>query len=361
MERLPFGKTIRMPCMRKGLCAYPDEVILLGQDVLAKMATTAHGIPVVIEHPEVPITEESVKQIPIVGRVSAMDYVAASDEWYVDFVVDTKEAIDLLKSDYGVSTAWYGELYGPGGTLNNVPYDKELMGATYEHLAIVSKPRYEMATNPIFLNSKTEPCNMNMKPANIDTKQSTTPTGSKPMKFSLWRNKRDEIKVNEGDDVMVNMDGKDMKLCDMVDEYKKSKSPKEEPKKASKTLSEDDMVEIDGESMSVKDLIAALKGGRQDASAELNKPGEGAPEGFVAEGVDDKMGVAKAVGVEENAKDAADEDAKDEAKDEAKTNARFNSLKAKHENGAPEETEAWLSTHKRVELGKLRYGSPQTK
>lgn len=352
MERLPFGKTIRMPCMRKGLVKYPDETLLVGQSVLAEMSKTAHGIPVVIDHPGITIDEESVRSaVEIHGRVSSFDYEPADDEWFANFVVDTKEAIDLLKSGYGVSTAWYGEKYGPGGTMNNVPYDKELMGGTYEHLAIVSNPRYEMATNPIFMNSKDAPCKVNDKSDNIDDKQSK-PVGSKLMKFSLWRNKRDDIKVNEGDEVMVNMDGEDKKLCDMVDEYKKSKAPKQ----ASKVLAEDDMIDIDGESMSVRDLIAALKG-RKEASVDMAVPAQGEPEGFATQDKNDKMGVAQAVGVAENA-DQADGDAEEKEKEDAKTNSRFKTIKEVKENSvAPEPTEEWISTHKRVELGRLRYGS----
>jgi len=347
MERLPFGKTIRMPCMRKGLCAYPDEVILLGQDVLTQMSKTAHGIPVVIEHPGVPIDEESIESIGIHGRVSSMDYDAERDEWFANFVVDTKEAVELLQSGYGVSTAWYGEKYGHGGTMNNVPYDKELMGAVYEHLAIVQSPRYEMAMNPIFMNSKDNSCKVESNMCTIEDKQSD-PAGGKQMKFSLWRNKRDEIKVNEGDEVMVNVGGEEKKLNELIEEYKKSK---EEPaKKASKVLTEEDMVDIDGVSMSVKELIAAVQG-RKEASVQMDVPAKEKLEGFDLQDKDDKAGLADAV--KGNGDDADEDD-----KEEAKTNSRFQDLKEAHENGKYEEPEeAWISTNKRVEMGKLRYGS----
>lgn len=359
MQRLPFGKTIKMPCMRKGLCEYPDSRILLGQKVLEDLSKTAHGIPVVIEHPDMPIDEKSMAHVPIHGRVTNMEYNSTSDEWEANFVVDTQEAIDLLKKGHGVSTAWYGTKYGPGGTMNNVPYDKELQAGEYEHLAIVSQPRYEMARNPIFMNSAGTPCKTAAVPAIIESKQSLPLTGSKPMLFGLWRNKREEIKLNEGEEAMVNVGGEDKRLCDLVEEYKKKKSAESAPpaqaEPKANMMAETDEVEVDGEKMTIKQLMDYVSGGRQDAGAE--------PEGFAEEDKGDAAGVAKAVDSKEEAsKDDEEEggDAKkeDDKKDEkAKANSNFNDMAARHENAGGDAQPEYVSTRERMEMGRVRYGS----
>jgi hypothetical protein len=331
--------------MRKGLVAYDDETILLNQEVLADLAKTAYGIPLVVEHPDIPIDESTIGQIPIVGRVSCMEYNLATDEWEAEFVVETQAAVDLLQKGHGVSTGWYGIKYGPGGTMNNVPYGKELLQGRYEHLAIVANPRYEMAFNPIFLNSKEDGCKTIEQAANINTNQSTP--GRRKTMFNLFRNKREEIKVNEGDTMMVNMDdGESKSLNELVDEYKKKKEASKPEEK--KMLNDDDMVEVDGEQMSIKELKAKLKGDCKEAAKE--------PEGFKEEDKGDKEGVAKSVGEQNEAEPEAKENEKEDEEDK-KTNANFKKLKDKHTNSAAPVEQDFVSTRERVEMGRLRYGS----
>lgn len=345
-DKLTVGKTIRMPCMRRGLCAYPDATILLGPKVLEEMAKTAYGIPLTIGHPSIPINDNTLKSIPLAGRVSSMDYNAATDEWFAEFVCDSAEGVELLQKGYGVSTGWYGDKYGPGGTYNGVPYDKELQKARYGHLAIVKDPRYEMARDPIFLNSKSDTCIKDVNADTIVNKQSKS-METKQM-FKLFRNRREDIKMNEGEDVLVDMDGDEKPLSQLVSEYLEIK--KAAVKKNTKILAGDEMVDVDGEKMSVKDLIAAVKGSRKDAEAE--------PVGFKEE---DKVNAAAPApeAEEEKKENAKPEGEEPKEHEKAKTNSRFEDLKSVHENSAAVEEPVYLSSKERVDMGKARYGSPK--
>ena len=93
MTKLVVGKTIKIPAMRRGLCAYSDETVHLPQSTLEKLAHTAHGIPVVIDHQMV--NAANVERV-VVGRVADMHYDADTDTWDAHFVCDTQEAIDRL-------------------------------------------------------------------------------------------------------------------------------------------------------------------------------------------------------------------------------------------------------------------------
>ncbi len=54
----------------------------------------------------------------------------------------SEDAINNINSGYGVSGACVAKTLGPGGTYNSISYDKEVLGGTYHHLAIVSNPMY---------------------------------------------------------------------------------------------------------------------------------------------------------------------------------------------------------------------------
>lgn len=350
-DTLVVGKTIRMPCMRKGLCKYPDTTILLGNEVLASMAKTAHGIPVTIEHPDMPINENTMNKIKIAGRVAGMDYSAETDEWFANFICDSAEGVDLLKKGYGVSTGWYGDKYGPGGTYNGVEYQQELKSARYEHLAIVRNPRYEMAVDPIFLNSQSDSCK---KQDNTGTIVSKQPPTEKKLMFKLFRNRREDIKLNEGEDVLVDMEGDEKPLAEVVAEYLEIK--KASAKKNTKILSGDELVDVEGEKIAVKDLIAAVKGARKDAAAPAETVG------FKEE---DKVAMAASADADkddatkENEATKEEPKSKDEDAEKARVNENFNDLKNIRENSSAEISDEYVSSRERVDMGKARYGSPK--
>lgn len=377
MSELAVGKVIRMPCMRKGLCAYHDETVYLTQEVLEQLAQTGHGIPVTIEHPEGAITDENVGEVSV-GRVSRMDYAPDEDLWYAEFVVETEDAAKLLRDGWGVSTAWYGDAYGSGGTLNNVPYDREVRKAHYEHLAIVKTPRYEMAIGARFLNSKT---------GQDDVSQSTIGENSPQTSRGLfmlgrvWKmiTTKEEIKTNANEDLHVEVDGESKPLKNILEEMKNMKEKHEAAAPEKRMLCGEDEVEVDGKKMSVNELIEAYKaacGGAMKADIDhTEEKHEAGPLEIEVKHEEEPMAAGKedepkeAAADEDKAEGAAeDEDdkkkkeaeAEDKAKGEKKKmNERFAKVKKLHENGViePEIESQFTSTRERVDMGRARYGS----
>jgi outer membrane biosynthesis protein TonB len=360
-EKLVIGKTIKIPAMRKGLVQYPNEVILVNQACLEQLAKTSHGIPVVIEHPGVKLDPESIKDVPIHGRVADMHYDQDKDEWSVHFVVDTEEAVTKLKSGWGVSTAWFGDKYGSAGTYNAVPYDRELLEGHYEHLAIVKDPRYEMAQGPVFYNSKNDLAN--------ETKKDTINTnlqksGGKEMLFKLFRTIREEIKTNENEQYMLNIAGQDVPLSNVLEEMKNMEAKKNEEEKKkeetkAKTLNGEDMVEHNGEKMSVNALVEKYNAMKKENEV---KPEEKKEEKENAETPEEKA--KKEAEAKKNADDAEAKKKEDEAKknaedaEKAKVNSRFVEVKNLNETASPElDLGSFVTLRERTEAGRKAYGS----
>jgi len=348
-ETKAIGKVIKMPCMRRGLCAYSNETVLVTQETLEKIAPSIMGVPLVIDHPNDLITDENIGLLPVVGRVADMHYDSKDDLWYAHFVVDDQKGIDLLNDGYGISTAWFGDKYGSGGTLNNVGYDRELLEGRYEHLAIVKTPRYEMAINPIYLNSNCK--NVDdmgiIKDDNIITNSNTERSQSMIGKIFKKLVSREEIKTNEGEEIYVNVDGQDIAISAMVTELKLNKKNEEEKKEEKKMANGGDEVDVDGEKISVNELVKRYKAGcgkKNEAESDEEK----------------KKELEKNEADEKKKKELEEEEKKESKKnsiEEDETNKRFEMIKIIHENGMTYELEDnFLSMKERVAMGKKLYG-----
>lgn len=356
MSELAVGKVIRMPCMRKGLCAYHDETILLTQESLDQLSKTAHGIPVTIEHPSEAITDQNVESLSV-GRVSRMDYDPSEDLWYAEFVVETEEAAKYLRDGWGVSTAWYGDEYAPGGTLNNVPYDREVKKARYEHLAIVKNPRYEMAVGARFLNSRNETGHADVNPVKMETKPTPPPKGSY-MLGRVWKmmTVKEEIKTNENEDLHVEIDGEAKPLKNVLDEMKALKEKKESAAPEKRMLCADDEVEVDGKKMKVGELVEAYKAALAPKEEEKKEGGDLEVE--IEHEEEPKMEAGKDESEEEKPAEASKEDGEEKKEEKKKENDRFAKMKEVHENGIEGTSDvAFVSTRERVDMGRARYGS----
>jgi hypothetical protein len=353
MDELAIGKVIRMPCMRRGLCAYDDETILVTQEALEQLAKTSYGIPVTVEHPDEQITDANVNGLSV-GRVSKIEYDASQDLWFAEFVVTSDDAIKLLQNGYGVSTAWYGDKYDKEGTYNNVPYNRELVEGRYEHLAIVKSPRYEMAVGPKFLNSKS----LQAEPKTLKIETQNQKGGTMLTKVFKKLITREELKTNDNESLMVELDGEEKPLENMMDEYKEMKQKQNAPDEKPMVCGTDE-VDVDGKKVTVNELIEAYK-------ASMAKADEDKKEAAA----DDKDEKKEAAADEEKKEASDDEDKKEdgleieiededeEMEEAAQKNSRFNSLKQAHENGMETAIEEmFMSSREKVLVGKTRYGT----
>jgi hypothetical protein len=243
--------------MRPGLCGYNEgshkETVFLANDTLAAMAKTCYGIPVIIRHQDV--NTSNVNDV-VVGRVADMHQ--EGENWTAHFVVDTQEAVDLLSRGWGVSTTYEILKSGPGGTLNNVPYDREIQDAKYLSLAIVENPRYEMAKNPIFYNSKNDLPTVGDESNISNINQSE----GKSMLGKLWRFVKNEVSGDEVGQCLVMVNGVKKSMSDLTTELHQLENSKET------LLNDTDEVEYAGQKITVGELVKRYENAKSKKNAE---------------------------------------------------------------------------------------------
>lgn len=137
--------------MYQGVATYQDESVLLTNETLKEYINDLKGKPVLINHKS-GICPENMND-DAVGYVTEAYYNSETGNFDCKFIIKDDEAKDLIKQGYSVSTAYIPTEYGAGGSYINTPYDKEVKGLKFTHLALVPDPRYEEAK--IYENSKT--------------------------------------------------------------------------------------------------------------------------------------------------------------------------------------------------------------
>jgi hypothetical protein len=318
---------------------------------------------VVIEHHS-DINPSNIEQLTV-GRVADMHYNSDTDEWDVHFVVDNEDAVAKLQNGWGVSTAYRITGSGPGGTLNNVPYNREVTGAVYDHLAIVQDPRYEMARDPIFYNSK-EGLITPTEVGNIDTKIAKQGGG---MLGKLWRMVREEFKVNEGEELFVMVGDKEMKLNDLTAALHEMEMKKNMKKII---MNGSDMVEYKGDMMTVETIAKMFneakaeedKKNSDDKDADDKKNAEDAEkkenEAKEKEEAEKKENEAKAE-EDKKANEAKEkeeaEKKENEAKEKDEEEKRFNALKDVKNNSVAAPVEAYKTLQDRMDDARRIYGT----
>lgn len=127
--------------MYEGIATYKDEAVYLSQDTLKKCMPELKGRPVIIEH-KLGINPSNMED-NAVGYVTNCEYNNETGDFDCDFVIFDDEAKKLLKNGYTLSTSYIAKSFDNGGTYINTPYDREITGMDFTHLAIVKNPRYE--------------------------------------------------------------------------------------------------------------------------------------------------------------------------------------------------------------------------
>jgi len=305
------------------------ERVLVGKDVLDKMNPSFIGKPVFnfihkVIDPETAFNfsdEERDKQA--VGVVSDVGYNAETGYYTTELMIWDEETIkNIDEKGFSVSCAYLPK-EGPGGTHNNVPYDSEVIGGEYHHMAIVDNPRYEGAR--IFPNSKSGGI-MKFKP-NFG-KDKVRKNQAEPV---VEEEKPEEETMDmNADAVLVTEDGQEIPVSELVANYKAMNKNMDEEEKP--VINMEDTVEVDGKEVPVKDLYDSYMNGcgRTNAEPPTDEPLEDV--------VDEKMNA-------------------NSADDPKKKNENFKLIQNAASRGAEKEKPVINTERKRIAVGKARYGS----
>ena len=231
-EKKPV-KIVEIPLMTAGLCGYGDSGnVYIKDSTMYEIMPKLLGISVIVTHQG----QEAVGEV-----VEVFQNPSDTDQWIGKLSVRTEEARSLLEDGWGVSTAYrITRDTGVSGKWNNIDYVTEVQDVDWLHVAIVENPRYTIAKDGYFLNSKND---------NIVYSQILKKEKERKFMFNLFKTKKEKINLNEDEKIYVKLDDEDIELKDLIEMVKE----KEEEKKK---YAEDDMIiELNGESITVKELI----------------------------------------------------------------------------------------------------------
>lgn len=270
-------KKYRAYYITPGLADYSAEgigAVLVQKPVLDKMSPTFVGMPVVNQthtdkEPEELFNMSSEEKGEIAdGVVAATGYDEKSGWFWADMLIWNEETQKNIEDGYSVSCAYdVLEIDDEGGTYNNVPYEEEVLDGDYVHMAIVPNPRYERAY--ILKNSKP-----GGKTVKIKFRKAKN---AEPEKEPVENSEKEETMENMEDGVVELENGDQIPVSELVEMYEAKKKEEEELENSAKVYNMDDEVEVDGEKMTVKELMAACGYGETKENAEPPQDDEAEP------------------------------------------------------------------------------------
>lgn len=203
------GKRFRSNFIEPGVVDYSDVgcgIELLRRETITKGLQSAMGNPLTKGH--IPIHLNAFDGIAH-GYVDKVGFDSSTGMYFCEGTIESDEARALIRSGYQPSCGYKVTSFGPGGRYNNVPYEREITGIQFHHLAIVAKPRYQEAD--FRLNSKEKPA-MSFK--TFWKKLTAAPEAGGAAKS-------EEVAGELPADASIEIDGQQVRLNDLVDAKKK--------------------------------------------------------------------------------------------------------------------------------------------
>lgn len=139
----PASKKFDCKFLEPGFVSYQDvpggKMELLKKETIERAMESAVGIPVTVGHTMVtPETRASLEHGTVTGW-----YFNSDDGWYhVTGTIDTDEALNLIRAGQRPSCGFSVQDLGAGGRDHGIRFDQEITSLTFNHLAIVERPRY---------------------------------------------------------------------------------------------------------------------------------------------------------------------------------------------------------------------------
>jgi hypothetical protein len=117
--------------------------VFLNEATIRSMDPTMAGRPVFVQHVDEVEQDIDVLRSEADGWVIESFYNQADGKHWAKFIVVSEKGERAIKQGMALSNCYVPKSFGSGGTWNGIDFEKEIKGGEYEHLAIVSNPRYE--------------------------------------------------------------------------------------------------------------------------------------------------------------------------------------------------------------------------
>ncbi len=239
----------------------PDQeplTVFVNEDTIRKMGPTFAGRPIFVEHVENVEGDLNELRGEADGWVIESFFNAADGKNWVKFIVVSEKGLFAIQRGMRLSNAYIPQLIDRSGVWNGVPYQKEVAGGEFEHLAIVDNPRYEESVimDPEEFKAYNEKKTVELKRLS----NSKDKKGDNKMKLNIFKRTKVENSVDlDGMVVELPKSKKELSLTKVVEEYDKILN-------MNGYANGDHMVKVGENEMSVNDLVKK----HQEMSEELD-------------------------------------------------------------------------------------------
>lgn len=299
--------------MSEGTALYqisPEEtfMILVKEDTIRKMDASFEGKPVYVQHVD-KVDVANVEKAD--GYVVKSFYNKADGQHWVEFIVVTDAAHEAIKNGWVLSNSYVYTKTSDSGRWQGMDYDKEILEASYEHLAIVPDPRYKQSIvmTPEDFKSYNENKELELK------QLSNSMQGAKPMLRFFKKQKVDNAADLDGMMVRLPITGREVELSVIINE-----ADQEPPKYVDM---EKGIVNIEGADVGVKTLVECYNSMKKN---EADKAAKEKEEAEAKEKAKNEEDAAKGKESAENAADVhVDVDSHKDGQEEEEDNMQNNS------------------------------------
>lgn len=254
------AKLYNLKFIQAGVVGYPEngkQVLIREETLRDKIAPTVLGKPSEFLHKE---------DAPALGYATTCEQIG--NGFWTILAVGDDLANEKLASGWSFScTLTVTEKSKEGGIYNGVKYDYEVLNGYIKNIAIVEIPRYDVEFE--LLNS-------------LDIKETEGEV------FMQEEDKKESVsnlynKEEMKDKYVLNKNGEKVMLSDLVNSYMLKNACDD------KNLYNSDMIDIDGETVSISELLEAFEDLKESPEASLENETESLADGSDIESEKDKI------------------------------------------------------------------------
>lgn len=250
--------------------------VFINEDTARKMDKTFSGRPVYVEHvDDVPTSVEEMRK-EADGFVVESFFNQYDGKHWCKFITCSEAADNAIAKGWKLSNCYNLISESSGGEWNCVSYQKQIMNAEYEHLAIVKTPRYQesmILTEEQFksyndkkkseitrvANSKNKGATMfnwfkrekieNSAATDVESMVVQLPKSKREITIETLVNEVDEAELIKGKPRLVNgedlfeVEGKKVTVASLLTQITELKNAAEEEKKKKKVVEEEESME----------------------------------------------------------------------------------------------------------------------
>lgn len=248
--------------MREGLVGYKEdgEIAYIKNDTILKMSPSLVGKPLIVRHPGVDITPEDEELFD--GYVVEAFFNKHDGNHWVKFIAVSDEAHKKIEQGWTLSNGYFHSRDETPGQHQGVDYDYEINGGEFEHMALVQNPRYEQSI--ILTPDEFKEYNLNKE---AEIKKLTNEKKEIEMKF--FKKSKVEKLENEKEigelSVLLPKTKKEKTINELIEI---ADVVEEAPSEEGKEVSVKDYVIIEGEKVTIEQLLKTIEELSEDKEVE---------------------------------------------------------------------------------------------